>query len=677
MTEKKFPATILSPVASPAEKAIDRASADVLEAIPVSIIRWVKNPDECPVALLPWLAWEYRVDTWNTDWTEQEKRNAIKRAPYIHRHRGTAAAVRHALADSPFGSEIVEWFEQNPPGKPYTFRLNIQQKDLPVSALNHQDLRQAVLRAKNLRSWFSVHIFGRKEGKAYGYGWLEVTEVIRSRILPARIELTPDVLKLLPGEMQSVSVRVLPQSAGVRTFTARSGDTAVAVTQVAGEHVQVTSVNGRSTTITVSSTEGSASATLFVQPSFRVRVVLNIVDLTAPLCALGDTGQAVQMTVDGQDVPVRVSSDGLLYAAGPLATGAHEVTLTGNSSVSFYRYGMSFLNRLVRLREFTGSRTNMSATFRNCARLEGIDSGAFSQLRDVIFFSQAFEGCTALQAVPSDLFAGQAAVTGYGYVFFGCSGLGSLPAGLFSDSPLATGFSGAFSGCTRLTSLPDGLFTGTGDGISFYSTFASCTSLTSLPSGLFDGARARSFAQTFNGCSGLTSLPAGLFTGMTGAMDFLGTFSQCNRLTAIPAGLFADAVSTTIFSGLFSGCLALTSVPGGLFDNCVCASSMDSVFSNCRAVVSMPSGIFSVPALTSCQNGFQGCQALRSDINNIINPSAWQAISSISGLFSGCQAVTGDAQIFIGKFPATVAHAQALSGCVALTGYGTLPADWI
>ena len=139
-----YPASILPPNATAVERAIDRASAAALARIPVYLIRWVKDPDSCPLALLPWLAWEYQVDTWNINWSEQKKRDAIKRAHYIHRHRGTVAAVRHALVDSPFGTDIVEWFNQNPKGDPYTFRLNVYQNDLPVTEYDQQDLKLAV-----------------------------------------------------------------------------------------------------------------------------------------------------------------------------------------------------------------------------------------------------------------------------------------------------------------------------------------------------------------------------------------------------------------------------------------------------------------------------------------------------------------------------------------------------
>ncbi|HGH3389923.1 TPA: phage tail protein I [Citrobacter freundii] len=184
--------SILPVNASQAERVVDIVAADMLSEIAVCLIRYVKNPDMCPAELLPWLAWEMAVDTWNEHWTEAEKRSAIKRAAYIHRHRGTKAALMEALADSPFRSQIVEWYEQTPPGKPYTFRLNVEQKDLPVLMSDHQDLKHAVLRAKNLRSWFSIHVFGNSRGRGFGYGYVMATEKIRSTSAVTR-EMIPDM----------------------------------------------------------------------------------------------------------------------------------------------------------------------------------------------------------------------------------------------------------------------------------------------------------------------------------------------------------------------------------------------------------------------------------------------------------------------------------------------------
>ena len=169
--------SLLPPNALAAERALEEAGASLIDAIP-NPLRAVKHADDCPVALLPWLAWEYSVDTWNSDWTEQEKRDAIKRAAYIHRHRGTLAAVEMSLSDSPFGTDIVEWFDQTPPGDPSTFALNVEQDGRPVLQTDVQDLKNAVLRAKNLRSWFNVTFRGTLPGKAYLAGAMVASETI-------------------------------------------------------------------------------------------------------------------------------------------------------------------------------------------------------------------------------------------------------------------------------------------------------------------------------------------------------------------------------------------------------------------------------------------------------------------------------------------------------------------
>ncbi|PKA32506.1 phage tail protein I [Cedecea lapagei] len=169
--------SVLPPNASPQERALELTHAERFAAIPVPV-RDVKNPDACPPELLPWLAWEFGVDTWNTDWTEQEKRNAIKRAAYIHRHRGTPAAVKMSLEDSPFTTEIREWFEQEPKADPYTFMLDVVQDGRPVTQPDLQDLKNAVMRAKNLRSWFSITMQGKTRGNMILAGWMRAAESV-------------------------------------------------------------------------------------------------------------------------------------------------------------------------------------------------------------------------------------------------------------------------------------------------------------------------------------------------------------------------------------------------------------------------------------------------------------------------------------------------------------------
>lgn len=141
-----LPASSLS-----SERAQEQATAEPILAINTDMVRWVKNPDLCPVSLLPWLAWEYAVDFWDESWTEEQKRQVIRDAAYIHQHRGTAGAVRRALLSADYSSNVVEWWQESPQTDPYTFRVEITTQNAVTSEL-YGLLRSQIIKAKNLRS---------------------------------------------------------------------------------------------------------------------------------------------------------------------------------------------------------------------------------------------------------------------------------------------------------------------------------------------------------------------------------------------------------------------------------------------------------------------------------------------------------------------------------------------
>ena len=86
---------LLPPNATELERAVDGLSArlDELE-VP---LRDLWNPQRCPLALLPWLAWTVGVETWKPDWPEQTKRRFVAEAFEVHREKGTVAAIRRVL----------------------------------------------------------------------------------------------------------------------------------------------------------------------------------------------------------------------------------------------------------------------------------------------------------------------------------------------------------------------------------------------------------------------------------------------------------------------------------------------------------------------------------------------------------------------------------------------------
>ncbi|PNS09583.1 phage tail protein I [Solilutibacter silvestris] len=115
-------AALLPPNATATVRNLTRAAVEPFAAIPVPI-RDVWNPDTCPVALLPWLAWAMSVDTWEPTWPENIKRSLIRNAIDIQRRKGTARSV-HQVVEA-FGGSVVltEWWEKSPTGAPHTFDM--------------------------------------------------------------------------------------------------------------------------------------------------------------------------------------------------------------------------------------------------------------------------------------------------------------------------------------------------------------------------------------------------------------------------------------------------------------------------------------------------------------------------------------------------------------------------
>lgn len=113
--------SLLPPSATPFLRHTARGAKRITE-LPVDI-NTLWDPDTCPEALLPWLAWAVSVDRWDESWTEDARRQIIRDSWLIHRHKGTISAMRKAV--EPFGAilSITEWWENNDP--PGSFRLNI------------------------------------------------------------------------------------------------------------------------------------------------------------------------------------------------------------------------------------------------------------------------------------------------------------------------------------------------------------------------------------------------------------------------------------------------------------------------------------------------------------------------------------------------------------------------
>ena len=145
------------------EKALEQTTAPSTD-LPVPL-RDLWNPDRCPLALLPWLAWALSVDEWDANWDEQIKRDTIRNSAKIHLKKGTVSAVKQALADLQANVDLTEWFEND--SEPYTFDLtvavnnNLQNNEVVLDDQLFRTITRVVDAVKPVRSHYSLEVTAR------------------------------------------------------------------------------------------------------------------------------------------------------------------------------------------------------------------------------------------------------------------------------------------------------------------------------------------------------------------------------------------------------------------------------------------------------------------------------------------------------------------------------------
>ena len=97
---------LLPPNATTLEKDIDASlSTSVISVSPVSSM-W--NPQTCPLALLPFLAWALQTPEWDSAWPEQTQRDAIEQSIIINQQIGSVASIRRVLESTGYGTATID-----------------------------------------------------------------------------------------------------------------------------------------------------------------------------------------------------------------------------------------------------------------------------------------------------------------------------------------------------------------------------------------------------------------------------------------------------------------------------------------------------------------------------------------------------------------------------------------
>ena len=130
--------TLLPPTATKLEKNLSQAIA----CEPPIPLRSLWDPQTCPYELLPYLAWQYSVDRWDEEWSEQIKRKVIAEAFEIHKLKGTKEAIRRAVEPFGFLIKISEWWQNNQ--TPGSFTLEIGVSDTGITEEYYNELSRII-----------------------------------------------------------------------------------------------------------------------------------------------------------------------------------------------------------------------------------------------------------------------------------------------------------------------------------------------------------------------------------------------------------------------------------------------------------------------------------------------------------------------------------------------------
>lgn len=144
--------SLLPPGSSALERRLAEACGDI-STVQVPL-RELWSPDTCPEHLLPWLAWSFSVDRWDEAWPVAVKRQVVRDAYFIHRQKGTIAAVRRVVEPFGFLIRVIEWWQSGE--TPGTFRLDIGVQDQGITEETYQELERLIAGAKPV----SRHLVG-------------------------------------------------------------------------------------------------------------------------------------------------------------------------------------------------------------------------------------------------------------------------------------------------------------------------------------------------------------------------------------------------------------------------------------------------------------------------------------------------------------------------------------
>ncbi|MBY7706047.1 phage tail protein I [Vibrio alginolyticus] len=301
-------------------------------------------------SFLPWLAWWFRVDAWDDEWSEERQRESIANALILRKYKGTIWAVEHALELSLFEATVVPWYEMAPEGARGTFRIDAMPSD--SRSLTQSDYATFITLTESNKQG-SQHWKGNIKhdpnlGSAYA------APVIRSRkrwvstnTVPLHVTgivISPTNITVYEGDPVSVSA-IVQMSDGTTTHDVRFESSDASIVTVDDAGLVTFAGEGNASVYAISTFNNISSAECVVSALHAIAPVAVSINESGPLY-VSESGQFtatvtysnsnVISSVDDASIVTFSSSDDSILTIDDsgnytvLATG--DVTITATST---------------------------------------------------------------------------------------------------------------------------------------------------------------------------------------------------------------------------------------------------------------------------------------------------------------------------------------------------------
>ena len=141
----------------PSFEAKELHSCDVVASEVVGVLsseikafKELANPKTCEAKYLPFLAYAFKVDFWDENLTESDKRNLIQSSLLLHQRKGTVWAIEQVFEALNIEAIVKEWFNYD--GEPYHFKVDISLADKEITTELIDKLKHYIDIFKNARS---------------------------------------------------------------------------------------------------------------------------------------------------------------------------------------------------------------------------------------------------------------------------------------------------------------------------------------------------------------------------------------------------------------------------------------------------------------------------------------------------------------------------------------------